>query len=190
MLDGANVHISIIAFDDGSETDRTLDGSPVSSINEDLTTGVDLSLAKPLSENRDIAFQGIGKVGAFDIQESLALDMQSHPNPHGKPNGDVLKRWINGTDITNRPRNVWIIDFGTDMSEDEAALYETPFEYLKENVRPSRIKNRARWRAENWWMHGRVPQLRCAESYPDFASLSVRPLPPSTASSSGCMALR
>ena len=154
VLDGANVHISIICFDNGSETDRILDGSLVASINEDLTTGIDLSLARPLSENRNMAFQGVGKVGAFDIQESSALDMLSHPNPHGKPNSDVLKRWINGTDITNRPRNMWIIDFGTDMSKYDAALYETPFEYVKENVKPGRIKNRTRWRAENWWMHG------------------------------------
>ena len=169
------MHISIICFDDGSETDRNLDGSPAASINEDLTTGIDLSLASPLSENRNIAFQGIGKVGAFDIQESFALDMLSHPNPHGKPNSDVLKRWINGTDITNRPRNVWIIDFGTDLSESEAALYETPFEYVKEKVKPGRVRNRTRWRAENWWMHGypATSMRRALSPYRKFIGTSV-----------------
>ena len=49
---------------------------------------------------------------------------------------------------------MWIIDFGTDMSEEDAALYESPFEYIKENVKPTRIKNRTQWRAENWWLHG------------------------------------
>ena len=154
ILDGANVHISIICFDDGSETTRTLDGAPVAKINADLTAGPDLTQAKPLAENRNLSFQGIGKVGEFDISESVALDMLGKPNPHGKPNSDVIKRWINGVDITQRPRDVWIIDFGVDMPEAEAALYEAPFEYVKEKVMPERVNNRMRWRAENWWKHG------------------------------------
>ena len=57
-------------------------------------------------------------------------------------------------DIAQRPRNVRIIDFGVDMSEAEAALYETPFEYVKEKVMPERTNNKVLWRAENWWLHG------------------------------------
>ena len=154
ILDGASVHISIICFDDGSETTRILDGARVANINADLTAGPDLTQAKPLAENRNMSFQGIGKVGEFDISESVALDMLGKPNPHGKPNSDVIKRWINGVDITQRPRDVWIIDFGVDMPEAEAALYEAPFEYVKEKVMPERVNNRMRWRAENWWKHG------------------------------------
>ena len=153
-LDGATVHTSIICFDDGTETDRSLDGQPVSNINADLTAGADLTQAKPLAENRNIAFQGIGKVGNFDILEAVAGEMLAKPNPHGKPNSDVIRRWINGTDITQRPRDVWVIDFGVDMPQTEAALYEAPFEYVKEKVMPERIKNKMRWRAENWWLHG------------------------------------
>ncbi len=37
---------------------------------------------------------------------------------------------------------------------DDAALYEAPFEYVKEKVMPTRIKNKMKWRAENWWLHG------------------------------------
>ena len=154
MLDGAAVHTSIVCFDDGSETARTLDHAPVSNINADLTSGSDFTQAKRLSANQNIAFQGIGKVGDFDIPEEVATGMMAQPNPHGRPNSDVIKRWINGTDITQRPRNVWVIDFGVDMPIKEAALYEAPFEYIKEKVMPERIKNKMRWRAENWWLHG------------------------------------
>ena len=80
--------------------------------------------------------------------------MSGLPNPHGRSNTDVIKRWFNGTDIAQRPRNVWAIDFGVDMSMADAALYEAPFEYLKEQVMPERIKNKMPWRAENWWLHG------------------------------------
>ena len=154
VLEGAAVHISIVCFDDGSEPDCYLDGQPVSDINADLTAGTDLTQAKPLIENRGFAFQGIGKVGDFDISEAVATEMLALPNPHGRPNEDVLRPWINGIDITRRPRKVWVIDFGADMPEAEAALYEAPFEYIKERVMPERLKNKMKWRAENWWLHG------------------------------------
>ena len=49
---------------------------------------------------------------------------------------------------------MWVIDFGVDMSMADAALYEAPFEYVKEKVMPARVKNKMKWRAENWWLHG------------------------------------
>ena len=156
VLDGANVHISIICFDDGSQTARTFDGAPVEDINDDLTTGIDLTIAKRLAKNRNLAFQGISPGGAFDIPETLALDMLSQSDPHGKPNSDVIKRWINGIDIMRRPRNMWIIDFGTDMSEDEAALYEAPFEYVKEKVKPVRTERKRPWLPSEWWFLGHL----------------------------------
>lgn len=36
---------------------------------------------------------------------------------------------------------MWIIDFGVDMPEEEVALYEQPFEYVPEHVRPERMQN-------------------------------------------------
>ena len=154
VLDGAAVHTSIVCFDDGSETVHTLDYAPVADINADLTSGADITQAKRLTTNSNLAFQGVGKVGDFDIPEEVAHGMMLQFNPHGKPNSDVIKRWINGTDITQRPRNVWVIDFGVDMVERDAALYEAPFEYVKWRVMPERVKNKMRWRAENWWLHG------------------------------------
>ena len=175
VLDGASVHISIICFDDGSQTTRILDGERVSNINADLTGGADLTQAKTLAENRNLSFQGIGKVGDFDIPESVAIDMMAQPNPHGKPNSDVIKRWLNGVDITQRPRDVWIIDFGVDMPEAQAALYEAPFEYVKEKVMPERVNNRMSWRAEHWWLHGYpATQMRCAlSSLPRYIATSL-----------------
>ena len=154
VLDSAAVHTSIVCFDDGSEIARTLDHSPVGNINADLTSGLDFTEAKRLKENQNLAFQGIGKVGDFDIPEEVAIGMMAQPNPHGLPNSDVIKHWINGTDITQRPRNVWVIDFGVDMPMTDAALYEAPFEYVRWKVMPERTKNKMRWRAENWWLHG------------------------------------
>ena len=154
VLDGANVRISIVCFDDGSECERVLNGETVSSINADLTSGVDLTQAKRLIENQDISFMGVIKAGDFDITDETAKQMLAQPNPHGKPNSDVIKRWLIGRDINQRSQNMWIIDFGNDMSEADAALYEAPFEYIQENVRPNRNTNRDRRFKKYWWLHG------------------------------------
>ncbi len=42
---GANVHISFVGFDDGSEKSKTLDGLPVMAVNANLTAGLDLTRA-------------------------------------------------------------------------------------------------------------------------------------------------
>ncbi len=163
VLDGADVHISIVCFDDGSETNRTLDGEPVNNINADLTGGADLTQAKSLPENAGISFMGVTKVGPFEIESELAQGMLRQPNPHGRPNSDVVKPWIIGRDINQNARDMWIIDFGIDTSENEAALYEAPFEYVVANVKPERVQNNRRRYAELWWLHAEArPGMRQA----------------------------
>ena len=73
-----------MGFDDGSETNRELDGEAVQSINANLTSGVDLTAAVKLPENLGAAFMGDTKGGPFDIPDSLAQEMLATPNPDGK----------------------------------------------------------------------------------------------------------
>ena len=154
ILDGATVHISVVGFDNGSELNRELDGAAVGSINTNLTMGADLTAAVRLGENLGKAFQGPVKVGPFDIPKSLGQEMLARPNPHGKGNDAVLSPWVNGKDITDRPRGMWIIDF-RDIPLEQAALYEAPFEYVREHVHPLRVENRDRQRRTFWWRLGR-----------------------------------
>jgi hypothetical protein len=79
--------------------------------------------------------------------------MLRSPNAHGRSNADVVRPWANGLDVTRRPRRMWIIDFGTDMSMDQAALYERPFEYVKTHVQP--VRQRSRTTIGDWWLHER-----------------------------------
>ena len=162
VLEGAAVHISIVGFDDGTETERELDGQTAPAINANLTVGVDLTAAKKLATNLNVAFQGPVKVGAFDISPDLAKNMLDSPNPHHESNADVMMPWVNGKDITGRPRGMWIIDFG-DLSREQAALYVAPFEYVNTHVQPSREINRDRQRRTYWWRLGRSGEdLRAA----------------------------
>ena len=154
ILNGASVRVSIIGFDTGLEQTHTLDGIEVSDINSDLTSSGDLTLAKILAENQNIVFMGDTKGGAFDIPNELATQMLSAGgNPNGRPNSDVVLPWVNGLDVVRRPRYMWIIDFGTTMSEEEAALYELPFEYIKINVLPKRMESKREAYRERWWIH-------------------------------------
>jgi len=138
-----------------------LDGQLVAGVNADLTAAdasggtFDLTQAKPLAENAKVSFQGSQKIGAFDIFGELARQWLPLPNPHGRPNSEVLKPSWNGLDVTRRPRDGWIIDFGVDMPEVEAMLYEKPFEYVAQHVKPEREKNADPPVKRYWWRHGR-----------------------------------
>ena len=39
----------------------------------------------------------------------------------------MLRPWANGMDVTRRPSDTWIIDFGWKMTEAEAAFYFAPY---------------------------------------------------------------
>jgi type II restriction/modification system DNA methylase subunit YeeA len=154
ILDGATVHVSMVGFDGGERTQKTLDGRLVSKINPNLTSEIDLTKATRLIENADISFMGDTKGGLFDIDDTVAQTMLSEPaNPNGRPNSDVIRPWINGSDIGGRPRGMWVIDFGVDMDEREASLYETPFEYVKQHVKPKRMGVKRDVYRERWWIH-------------------------------------
>jgi hypothetical protein len=146
----------------GSEAERTLDGQQVPEINANLTVGIDLTKARRLRENVGIAYQGPVKVGSFEVDDATARRMLLAPNPDGRSNSDVIRPWVNGLGIARRPRGMWIIDFG-EMPMSEAALYEVPFEHVKQHVMPMRLRGRRAGRAERWWLHGEtVPALRRA----------------------------
>ncbi|MCH8816966.1 MAG: class I SAM-dependent DNA methyltransferase [Chloroflexi bacterium] len=152
-LDGATVRVSMIAFDDGSETRRVLDRQDVEEINTDLTTGLDLTRAKSLKDNLRTCFQGPVIVGPFDVDASTAEYWLQQPNPHRHPNSEVVLPVLNAADLTGRPRGRFIVDFQR-MPVEEAALYETPFEHVRAHVKPLRDQNRSAQRRLRWWLHG------------------------------------
>jgi type II restriction/modification system DNA methylase subunit YeeA len=163
VLDGAAVRVSLVGFDNGSQTARTLDGQPVEAIHSDLTASANVTSALTLPENANLCFLGVMKGGPFDITAEQAKKMLAAPlNPNGKPNSDVVKRRLIGRDVVQRNQQGWLIDFG-ERSESEAALYELPFEYVRSEVKPFRDANRDRLMKQNWWLHGRTrPALRKA----------------------------
>ena len=162
--DGAAVRIAIVGQDDGSTDDRYLDGDSVSHINPDLSTGATVSDARQLSENANTAFTGDQRNGDFDIFSESAAKMLSAPlNVNGRPNQDVIFPFVIARDLASRPRGRYIIDFGLDLPEEDAAKYELPFEHLRAHVRPGRITNEDPRLRDRWWLHQLWrPRMRAA----------------------------
>jgi type II restriction/modification system DNA methylase subunit YeeA len=143
-----------------------LDGREVEQIFSDLTAGLsDLTHAKRLRENDLAAFIGVQKTGPFDIDDKQAISMLCDPvNVNGRPNSDVIKPYVNGSDIVRGWRRNWIVDFGL-RTEDAARQYENPFEYSWREVRPVRLKNSEAVARDKWWVFWRPrPELSQANA--------------------------
>lgn len=155
VVDGAAVRVSLICFGEHPTVIPRLDGAYVERVNADLTaSSADLTRSSALTENGGVAFMGDTKGGAFDIPGELAREMLRLPtNPNGRPNSDVIRPWVNGMDLVRRPADKWIIDFGWEMTEQEAAFYEAPYAYIKAKVWPVRRENRREAYARYWWRH-------------------------------------
>ena len=128
-------------------------------IHPDLTarlgeSGVDLTRVQRLYRNLGVAFMGDTKGGPFDVPGEQAREWLRQPaNPNGRPNSDVLGPWMNGMDVTRRPAGKWIVDFGSSMVREEAALYEAPYRHAREHVYPMRQRNRRESYRTYWWRH-------------------------------------
>lgn len=110
------------------------------------------------------AYIGDQKTGPFDVEGKQAREWLQLPlNPNGRPNSDVLRPWANGNDLTGRPSDKWIIDFGVDRTEREAAFYEAPFAHVVRAVRSRREGLRETRADKQWWLHQRPrPAMRRA----------------------------
>ncbi|MDR3324161.1 MAG: N-6 DNA methylase [Zoogloeaceae bacterium] len=148
-----------------------LNGQEVAAIHADLTAGggVNLTEARVLAENAGCSFEGTKKYGKFDISGELARRWLTQPNPNGQPNSMVVKPWANGLDITKRPSDKWIIDFGV-MPENTASLFELPYEFVLEHVKPARQTASDEKTQRNWWLHerNRVELRKAVKGLPRF----------------------
>ena len=155
-LDGAAVRVSLVCWQRERAGAPTLDGLTVAEVHADLTAGgTDLTTARRLAENSGVAFMGDTKGGAFDVPGELARKWLALPsNANGRPNADVLRPWANGMDVTRRPSDTWIIDFGWTMAEAEAAYYSAPYAHAAQHV-GSQAKDKREAYTRTWWRHTR-----------------------------------
>jgi type II restriction/modification system DNA methylase subunit YeeA len=175
VIDGAAVRVSLICFSKDHDPMR-LDGRPVYQINSDLTSGhLDLTKAKRLLENLNVASNGISKKGKFEIDGPVARAwIANEYNPNGKSNALVLAPWRNGEHVTRaRLADKWIINF-SGLSEREASQFQAPFEYVKEKVKPFRDRSNSTLERRHWWRLAR-PASGLFETLKGFQRFVVTP---------------
>jgi type II restriction/modification system DNA methylase subunit YeeA len=165
--EGAAVRVSLIGFGPffGVTRSNRLNGSEVGKIHSDLTAGIgtDLSLAVALDENALAWAYGSQEKGDFEISTETALALLPAPNPNGRPNSDVIRRSVNAKQIAQRRDSTWVVDFGVDMPESDACLFEKPYAIVQEQVAPARLAGKDKGQAKRWWLHARPsPKYRAA----------------------------
>jgi hypothetical protein len=162
IQDGASVHVSMVGFDDGTEKERFLDGARVTNINVDLTSLVDVTIAKKINEG--VAFQGVIPDGPFEILPEMAEEMlKSGGNPSGQANSDVIKRWADVETLVQTRNEQWIIDFGCKPEKGVAAKYQKPFAQTELHVQKARQDRGNVAGANTFWKYTRPrPALRNA----------------------------
>ena len=164
--DGAAVRVSLVAF--GGGENGYLNGREVGFIHADLSPAanpsmgsIDLTQAMRLRENAKACFIGGMKKGQFDVPGEIARRWLGEPNPHGESNAAVLSPWANGLDITRRPSDTWIVDFGESRAVTEASLFAAPYGHVLLHVKPARDEVRNDLERTRWWLHARAaPDLR------------------------------
>ncbi|MFL5243584.1 MAG: type IIL restriction-modification enzyme MmeI [Gemmataceae bacterium] len=135
----------------------------------------DVTKAHAIQENLGICLIGPKKAGEFNIPLPVALEWCRLPNPNLKPNSDVLAPWINGTSLVGNHPAQWIVDTGPDMPLEAFCLYEAPYNYVLEIVKPDRDKNKELRTRKNWWIFKRVaPDVRNAAKKLDRYLATVR----------------
>lgn len=165
--EGAAVRVSLVAFGHSTQNPM-LDGHAANQIHADLTASsagtatVNLTHASTLTQNALTTFNGIQKTGPFDVSGALARKWIALPsNPNGRRNAEILKPYRNGLDVTRRERDMWVLDFGWEMSVGDAALFEVPFAYAMKEIKPVREVNAVEALRRDWWRLWRPrPEMR------------------------------
>jgi hypothetical protein len=150
--EGAAVRVSLVCFGTAAQA-PSLNGQAVTQIHADLTSGdgLDLTQTNTLLENAAVSFEGAQKNGPFDVSGEIARGWLRLPNPNSQNNSVVLKPYLNAADVTGRITDSWMIDFHG-HSEEAAALFEAPFDYVKRVVKPVRDAKREAYLSKKYWL--------------------------------------
>ena len=122
-------------------------------LNFDLSIHADVAsaAAQPLMANRGISSLGFLLAGSgFQLDEAEARRLLAADPRHAT----VIHPLRSGKDVTDRPRPIWVIDFGL-RSEEDAKAYPMLYDIVRDRVKPERHGNNY---AANWWQFARPRQ--------------------------------
>ncbi|MCE9631002.1 MAG: class I SAM-dependent DNA methyltransferase, partial [Planctomycetia bacterium] len=138
-------------------SDEETDGSVVCQfetqqghITPELTVGTSVTTLVPLKGNSSLSFQGMALCGdGFVLSESEAASLRK-----ARPESAVIRRYLNGRDITQVSRGVSVIDF-FGLTEPEArGTHPEAFQVVLDRVKPVRDQQKRAHRRERYWLFG------------------------------------
>jgi len=150
-LDGA---LGITANEENlaSDTPEVVIKIEAGKITPRLTIGADVSKTSSLLANQDIASPGVKLHGSGFIISEQSADIFYQKNDSFKHR--PIRRYRNGRDITQRPRDVSVIDlYGLSSTEAERD-YPKIYQHLLTEVKPVRDQNNRETYRKNWWIFG------------------------------------
>ena len=123
-------------------------------INSDLSIGADIGSAMTLLANIGVANRGIQLLASgfvVSMEDAQVIDLTHR----------VSKKYRNGKDLTDRPRDIMVLDtYGwshDDLRRDLPAVHQ----WLLDRAKPERDQNPRQSYRDNWWLPGEnQPQMR------------------------------
>ncbi len=130
-------------------------------VNADLTVGASPESTKELDASSDLAHRGVNVFGKGFIVTLGTANLLGLGQIPGLENH--IKPYVNGRDVSQRSRNVYIIDF-FGLEEHQARQdYPAAFQHLLLHVKPERDQNARESIRNIWWQFGWPrPELRRA----------------------------
>jgi hypothetical protein len=122
--------------------------SATGAIHGNLRTGANLASASPLRANSLLSHMGVILVGAgFVVNRGDPL-LELEPAR--------IRRYMNGRDLTQRSREVFVIDMAGLTEEQVRARYPACWQRLHDAVRPERAVSNDPYLRDNWWLFRRT----------------------------------
>jgi hypothetical protein len=134
----------------------------------DLSIGANLDSAKALRANAGLGNRGMQPMGTgFIVTRDKANELGLNDSPLL---GKYIRPYLNGKDLTDRPREVLALDFFGLSEDDVLTRYPKAYQHLLENVKPEREQNNRASYRKNWWVFGEArasfrPALRNLRRY-------------------------
>jgi hypothetical protein len=170
VLSRQQVSARLVFVDDQAQIAREVDAER---LNSDLSATADVPTAtsQALLANRGLSSRGFQLIGGGFIllreeaDKLLALDPQHQT---------LIKKYLNGRDVTQRPRDVSVIDFEM-RSHEEALSYPVLYDLVRSRVKPEREANHREIYRRFWWRFGE-PQPALRESINDLERFIATPV--------------
>ncbi|WBU61176.1 class I SAM-dependent DNA methyltransferase [Paracoccus albus] len=124
----------------------------VGKIFANLQIGADVAGAKPLKANEGIANRGAFLIGMGFLGTKEELTSLSQGTDAIQKR--VVRPFVGGTDLVQRNRQHWVVDFWGLDEKRVQSVYPALFQKILDEVKPARDQNNMKWRRENWWVFG------------------------------------